>query len=261
MDWYRGMSMAIDYMEENMTDTIELTKCAQYVRCSTWEFQRIFSFITDTTVSEYIRKRRLSLAAEEVLHGTGKILDIAVRYGYESHAAFSRAFSQRFGLSPSDLRKEKNTVALYPRISFQILIESWYRKMSKFSERGYVVKENGPVYFTRDMAKTLAWFEETLGWYGDIAEKDAEGAGIYGCVYDVPQEIAIAHIAPFTGIHMFSGEPSQGLVAFVQVQGIERLHQYVKANGWDNITEIQKQPWGSYCTVTTIDGSQIRFFE
>ena len=261
MDWYKGMSIAIDYIEEHISEDIDFSICAQYAGVSTWELQRIFSFITNTTLSEYIRKRRLSLAATELQSSSEKVIDVAVRFGYESHASFTRAFNQMFDISPTMLRKLKTDIALYPRISFKSLIESWYRKMSKFSERGYVVKENGPVYFTNDMERTLAWFESVLGWYGAIDEKDQDGNGVYGCLYSVPPEIEIARIAPFTGIHMFSGEPTNQLTAFIQVQGLEKLRQYVKDNGWSDITDIQEEHWGSFCVLTTIDGCKIRFFE
>jgi AraC family transcriptional regulator len=114
--------------------------------------------------------------------------------------------------------------------------------LTKLAERGYVVKENGTVYFTMDMDKTIKWFEEVLGWYYEIDERDAEGKGTYGCVYDLPREFENLHIAPFTGMHMFYGEPKKGFLAFIKVQGIESLYKYVREKGWKNITEIQVQP-------------------
>ena len=72
-----------------------------------------------------------------------------------------------------------------------------------FSRRGYVIKETGPVYYTKNMDKTAAWFENTLGWYYEIDERDGNGNGQYGCVFDLPKEIEALHIVPFTGIHMF----------------------------------------------------------
>ena len=134
--------------------------------------------------------------------------------------------------------------------------------MSDFSERGYVVKETGAVYYTEDMDTTLRWFEEILGWYGQIESRDGVGNGNYGCVYNIPTELEELHIAPFTGIHMFMGAPLQLQVAFIQVQGIEQLYEFVKNKGWDEITEVKEEPWGGKtCTVTTVDGSFLSFFE
>ncbi|NYB74324.1 VOC family protein [Sedimentibacter hydroxybenzoicus DSM 7310] len=131
-----------------------------------------------------------------------------------------------------------------------------------FADRGYVVKETGPVYYTQDMDETAKWFEEILGWYYEIDERDADGKGVYGCVYNIPKEVEILHIAPFTGIHMFCGESKGGVAAFMQVQGIEALYKYVKAKKYKDISEIQMQPWGAkMCTINTPDGYALRFFE
>jgi len=72
----------------------------------------------------------------------------------------------------------------------------------------------------------------------------------------------VLHIAPFTGIHMFKGDALSIMVGFMLVQGIEQLYEFVKKNGWNQITEIVTEPWGGKtCEVTTIDGSILKFFE
>jgi len=262
MDWLKGIINAIDYIENNICDEIDFAVVAKYVGCSTWEFQRIFSFVTQIPLSEYIRQRRLSLAAYDIQASNDKIIDIALRYGYNSPAAFSRAFSQLHGTTPSSVRNGKATFHTYPRITFKFIMKEWYDKMSKFSERGYVVKEAGSVYYTKDMDKTVKWFEEVLGWYGEIDARNEDGTGGYGCVYNIPKEIEILRIAPFTGIHMFYGEPKSGMVAFMLVQGIESLYDYVKNNGWEQITEVKLEQWGSKtCSITTPDGCVLTFFE
>ena len=134
--------------------------------------------------------------------------------------------------------------------------------MSDFSERGYVVKETGAVYYTKDMDRTIKWFKEVLGWYGQIESRDDKNQGLYGCVNNIPIEIEALHIAPFTGIHLFRGEPLEKMVGFMLVQGVEQLYRFVKNNGWNQITDVTEQPWGGMvCSVTTIDGSILTFFE
>ena len=134
--------------------------------------------------------------------------------------------------------------------------------MNRFSARGYHVKENAPVYFTNNMDKTLKWFEEVLGWYGGIDERNEEGKGLYGCVYSIPPELEVTHMIPFTGFHMFYGEPKQEIICFMNVQGIEQMHQYIVSKGWTNITEIKTQPWGGKTfSLTTIDDCIIDIFE
>ena len=134
--------------------------------------------------------------------------------------------------------------------------------MSRFGEKGYYVKENATVYFAKNMDDTVKWFEDILGWYSNIVERDEQGRGCYGAVFEMIPEVEKTHMAPFTGFHMFYGEPSKEVISFMQVQGIEKMHEYITAKGWDKITEIVHQPWGGKtCEITTIDGYIIRIFE
>lgn len=134
--------------------------------------------------------------------------------------------------------------------------------MSRFSEKGYFVKENAPVYFTKNMDNTVKWFEDILGWYSNIVERNEQGNGCYGAVFEILPEVEITHLAPFTGIHMFFGEPENRVISFMQVQGIEKMHKHITSKGWDKITEIIIQPWGGKtCELTTLDGYVIRIFE
>ena len=268
MDWQAKMNKALDYIEENLTCEIRLETAAQLACCSLWEFQRLFSFVAHTTLGEYIRGRKLALAAVDIQTGREKIIDIAVKYGYDSAAAFSRAFNRQYGLSPSSARGDGVKLAPYPRIAFQTTnggmngIMEAKNDLQSYSERGYYVKENAPVYFTPDMDKTCAWFRNILGWYGDITGRASDGTAEYGCVFDYPGELIVLGLTPFRGIHLFLGEASKGIVGFIAVQGLEKFRQFVLKNGWQQITEIEPQPWGANeCDVTTIDGGILRFFE
>jgi len=266
MDWQTKMNDAVNYIEENLAGDIMLDVAARIAGRSVWEFQRMFSFVAYTSLGDYIRGRRLVLAAKDIQTSGAKIIDIALKYGYDSPAAFSRAFNRQFGVSPSLARNEGVKLKPYPKITFQTTyneegIDSMEAKndMQAYSERGYYVKENAPIYFTADMEKTSAWFRDILGWYGGIV---AASGGAYGCVFDYPGELIVSGLTPFRGIHLFNGEPSRGIVGFINVQGLEIFRRFVLANGWDQITEIEPQPWGAKeCCVTTIDGSVLRFFE
>ena len=134
--------------------------------------------------------------------------------------------------------------------------------MSRFSEKGYFVRENAPVYFTQDMDKTAKWFENTLGWYSNIVERNEAGQGTYGVVFDMLPEVELVHLAPFTGIHMLCGEPAKTMISFMKVQNIEKMHEYILASGWEQVTDVYLQPWGGKtCTLTTIDGYIMHIFE
>ncbi len=134
--------------------------------------------------------------------------------------------------------------------------------MSRFGEKGYVVKENAPVYLTMDMDKTAKWFEETLGWYSNIVERDSNENGCYGVVFDMIPEVEQVHLAPFTGFQMFCGKPEPRVISFMQVSDVEKMHSFVTSNGWSKITDIVTQPWGGKtCSITTLDGYVINVFE
>lgn len=134
--------------------------------------------------------------------------------------------------------------------------------MSRFGEKGYWVKENAPIYLTEDMDRTAKWFEDTLGWYSNIVERDADGVGRYGVVFDMLPEVELVHLAPFTGMQMFFGKPEPRLISFMQVQGIEKMRDYITSKGWKGITKVETKPWGGKtCSLTTVDGYVINIFE
>jgi len=269
MDWQTKMNNVLDYIEKNLIDEIKLETIAKIAGCSVWEFQRLFSFVAHISLGEYIRGRKLDLAAREIQGSEEKIIDIGLKYGYDSPAAFSRAFSRQYGVSPSSARSAGVTLTPYPKITFQIIDEERVENMETknnlqiYGDRGYYVKENEPIYVCRNMDETIGWFRDVLGWFGSVIARDENGAGVYGGVHDYPTELVVAHTFPIAGFQLNKGEPSsKGLVGFIHVKGLERLRQYVLKNGWQQITEIQAMPYGvSECFITTIDGCTIGFFE
>lgn len=123
MDWLVKMNGALDYIENNLTGEIDITEAAKRACCSTFNFQRMFSFMADVSLAEYIRRRRLSIAAMELLTTEEKVIDIALKYGYESPVSFARAFQSVHGVNPSEVRKMGIKIKAYPRITFEITIK------------------------------------------------------------------------------------------------------------------------------------------
>lgn len=121
MDWQKHMNQAMEYIESNLSNKIDYYVAAQFMNCSEWEFRRIFSFLAQIPLSEYVRRRRLTVAAWDIQNGE-KIIDVAQRYGYESQAAFSRAFSQLHGLAPSLARDKGVTLKSFPRLTFKLVL-------------------------------------------------------------------------------------------------------------------------------------------
>ncbi|GGE02966.1 AraC family transcriptional regulator [Paenibacillus nasutitermitis] len=124
MDWLERMNRAMDYMELNLAGEIELSEVARRACCSSHQFQRMFSFITNVTLAEYIRRRKLTLAALELQNNeAAKVIDIAMKYGYESPVSFARAFQLLHGITPAMARQDGIALKAYPRISFLITIK------------------------------------------------------------------------------------------------------------------------------------------
>ncbi|GFN32970.1 AraC family transcriptional regulator [Paenibacillus xylaniclasticus] len=124
MEWLERMNRAVDYIEARLADKIDLGEAARMACCSSYQFQRMFSFITDVTLAEYIRRRRLTLAALELQNdGDAKVIDVALKYGYESPVSFARAFYALHGITPAMARQEGIVLKAYPRLSFHITIK------------------------------------------------------------------------------------------------------------------------------------------
>ena len=102
MDFLNRMIKVIDYLESHLTDRLDLQDLSNIICCNPYQFGRIFSYVTGIPLAEYVRKRRLSLAAAELAHGTSKVLDTAYKYGYSSPEAFARAFKEMHGISPRE---------------------------------------------------------------------------------------------------------------------------------------------------------------
>ncbi|MCL2572380.1 MAG: AraC family transcriptional regulator [Defluviitaleaceae bacterium] len=123
MDWFERMNSAMDYIEDNLTGNIELEKAAKLACCSEYHFQRIFTLITNLPVMEYVRRRRMSLAAVDLQQSKSKVVDISLKYGYESHSAFTRAFNSIHGVSPISARGKGVILKSYPRIHFHLSVK------------------------------------------------------------------------------------------------------------------------------------------
>ena len=105
MDWITGISKAIDYIEEHITEPTDYARAAKEACSSPFNFQRVFALLCGYTLGDYVRMRRLALAGEELLSTDAKVIDVALKYGYDSPESFSRAFTRFHGVSPSAVRK------------------------------------------------------------------------------------------------------------------------------------------------------------
>ncbi|MDR1630853.1 MAG: AraC family transcriptional regulator [Oscillospiraceae bacterium] len=166
MDWLKRMNEALDYVEEHLADELDYAAIAQKACCSVYHFQRMFSYMAEVPLSEYIRLRRLSLAAVDLQNSGEKVIDIALKYGYESPTAFTRAFQNMHGLTPNAARQKGVVLKAYPPISFHISVKGasimQYRIEEKSAFRVVGAKcsstmENGVCY-----AQIPAFWAETV---------------------------------------------------------------------------------------------------
>jgi len=104
MDWVERLNKVAEYIEDNLTDDIQMESLARVVYSSVYEFSRIFSFAAGMSVSEYIRRRRLTQAVFDIQSGSESILDISLKYCYESQATFTRAFKELHGQTPATVK-------------------------------------------------------------------------------------------------------------------------------------------------------------
>jgi len=122
MDWIKKLNDSIEYIEENILSEVNYKKLGEIANCSAYHYQRMFIYMAGMSVSEYIRKRKMSLAVVDLLAGK-KVIDVALKYGYKSPTAFNRAFNSIHGIAPSILKNDISSVKSFPAISFTLNVK------------------------------------------------------------------------------------------------------------------------------------------
>ena len=123
MEWITGIQNAVNYIENHITEDLDYDIIAKHAACSNFYFQRIFGILCGITLGEYIRSRRLTLAGSELSATDEKVIDIALKYGYESPESFARAFSRFHGITPSEAKRDGSRLKSFSRLSVQIILK------------------------------------------------------------------------------------------------------------------------------------------
>lgn len=239
MEGLNSINKGIAYIEDHLTTEIHMSKAAQTACLSEYQFSRMFSSLTGVTLSEYVRRRRLTLAAYDIQNTKERVLDIALKYGYESADAFTRAFHKIHGVNPSEARKQGVKLIAYPRLSFSINVhgetEISYR-VEEIQENFYVagqafeiqaekaVQEIPEIWqkllmaddfgqMNRFYCKQMELLDGVLGVYGQDANKE------YG-KYDYLIGVVSGRLS----------EEALGKASFTQIE--------VKAGKWLVFTEL-----------------------
>jgi AraC family transcriptional regulator len=151
MDLLQSMNTAMKYIEENLTEEIDFREVARQAYCSEYHFKRMFSFLAGVSLSEYIRRRRLTLAAFDIKDHNVKVIDVAVKYGYSSPDSFTRAFQSLHGITPSEARNHGHSLKAYLPMTFQLSIkggsEMNYRIEEKEAFRIVGIKKRVPLIY------------------------------------------------------------------------------------------------------------------
>jgi len=205
MEWLVRLNKAVDYIERNLDQDINYEEAAQIACCSTFHFQRMFSYIADVSLAAYIKQRRMTAAAFDLQRRDDKIIDIALKYGYESPTSFNRAFQSVHGIPPTKARKQGVSLKTFPRIRFQIVIqgdvEMNYRIEEKDSFKIVGVAKSFPMKEEECFAEVPRFWQETVqrGIVPQILELiDGEPQGLLGVSTSVGGENFTYFIAAAT---------------------------------------------------------------
>ena len=148
MDWVAGMQGALDYIEANLTDEIDYEKVAAVAYSSSYHFQRVFGILCGYTLGEYIRNRRLSLAGAELQADGAKVIDVALKYGYDNPDSFTRAFKAFHGVLPSQARDTSVALRSFSRLVLKFSLEGGTTMNYRIEEKPEMILTGFKRHFT-----------------------------------------------------------------------------------------------------------------
>ncbi len=207
MSFINDFACAIEYLEENLTGEIDVKIAAKKAKCSSYHFQRLFSSLVEIPLSEYIRRRRITLAALELQNTDTKVIDVALKYGYDSHSSFTRAFQQLQGITPSRARTKGVPLVAYPPLSFQFTLKGV--EAMKYQ----IVETEAYQLFGMDVVETDGWDAEKYLEYADrVTENGCHdainiAAGFPGVIQEMIENDTwdLSRIHLLQGIHFWDG--------------------------------------------------------
>ncbi|BFH59477.1 AraC family transcriptional regulator [Paenibacillus azoreducens] len=193
MEALKLLRQAIDYVEEHLNSPIEIEDIAKAAMSSRYHFQRMFHSLTGFTVTEYVRNRRLTLAAEDLAATDFKIIDIALKYAYESPEAFTKAFQRLHGVTPLAAKKGNVKLKAFPRLSFQIQIKGETEMNYRITEEKALTVVGKDFIILKDAYKEVPGFVEDIwknGTHDQINMVVGKPAGtlLYGYYFDFNED-------------------------------------------------------------------------
>jgi AraC family transcriptional regulator len=182
MDWMESIRRAIEYIEDHITDDISIDSLAKQVNISPFYFQKSFSLLCGFTVMEYIRKRRLALAGSELVSTDAKVIDVALKYGYDSPDSFTKAFTRFHGITPAMVRKDNVMLKSFAPLKIKISLEGGYLMDYKIMQKDSFTVIGASRTFKYENAKE----EVPKFWNEFFAQGNGKYVcGMYGINFDV----------------------------------------------------------------------------
>lgn len=188
--WNKGIQNALDYIEQNLTEEISIKDVAEKAYMSEFHFQRMFKVLCGFTVGEYIRNRRLAKAAQELSVGKIKVIDVALKYGYDSPDSFARAFAKFHGIMPSVAKEKERMLRDFAPLSIPMSLEGGNTMDYKIVEKdAFTIMGRKRSFSLEDSYDTIPKFWEehwenggckvVLGMYGLCIDADGQSFDYY----------------------------------------------------------------------------------
>lgn len=176
MEWIDRLNQSITYIENNLDKEISYEEASRVACCSTFHFQRMFSYIAGVSLSEYIRRRRMTKAAYELQNSGIKICDLAEKYGYDSPTSFSRAFQGIHTISPSAAREKGSVITSYQPISFSLTIKGDKEMKYRLEEKSAFRIVGTKIHMEMDIDECFAKVPQFWGecYQNGMSEKIAQ---------------------------------------------------------------------------------------
>ena len=164
MDWITGIQNAINYIEDHLLEEIDYEEVAKQSYSSSYHFQRVFGILCGYTLGEYIRNRRLTLAGMELQTEKTKVIDVALKYGYDSPDSFAKAFQRFHGITPKEARMDGAVLNSFSRLTLKITLEGGKMMNYKIEEKPEMILTGYKRHFTGTPAKRN---EQEEAFYGE----------------------------------------------------------------------------------------------
>lgn len=185
MEWIDCIGEAVGYIEEHITEELSVSEIARQVNISPFYFQKGFSLLCGFTIAEYIRKRRLALAGSELVSTDAKVIDIALKYGYDSPDSFSKAFTRFHGVTPAMVRKEDAVLKAFAPLKIKLSLKGGYLMDYKIMKKDSftVIGVEKSFKYEDAMQAVPAFWKEFFE-----AGKEKHVCGTYGINHDESME-------------------------------------------------------------------------